>query len=399
MRYRGWRLAALAAVLVALVPLTHARADTKPWVIPPTAFGIHSFHGDPDVPAGSIRMNCSPPWYQVNPAPGVWDWSDADRRMQAADQWVDDVLYVFCGTPLWAAAPVGRPGEHWYGEGSNAPPTHMAYWRQYVTAIVDRYGDRIDAYQMWNEANSRFMWQGTPQFMARMTVAAAAIIRRRDPGAMIVSPSVQLTEARSHRQFASEYLVALARHGWPLDVVSFHTYVQGDESVSVRVPRARAAIRMFRGLGLPPRIQVWDTETNVLREVSRVRQAAYVARTFLDSWRSGVRRTYWYHYTFTRDDFVGIEMRPGDISEEAYRAMARWTVGSSYRGCSQSLGVIACSFTSAAGRAFRILYGNRRSQPYHLSRPARTCVLLADRCHRESGWMLVPVTPTRVSGR
>lgn len=386
----------IALLLTLLATVGGAQAGSGGRTIPPEAFGIHSFHGRPDIPAGAIRLNCSPPWYQVNPAPGVWEWPDADRRMISADSWVGDVMYVFCGTPLWAAAAIDRPDENWYGEGTNAPPRRMSYWRDYVTAIVDRYGDVVDAYQMWNEANSRFMWRGTPRMMARMTVVAADIIEQRDPTATIVAPSVQLTVADSHRQFLREYLAVLARHEWPIDVISMHTYVQGNESVGVRVTRARSAIAFVRGLGLPARVRFWDTETNVLRDVSGTRQAAFVARSFLDSWRSGVTRTYWYHYTFKRDDFVGIEMRPGDISESAYRAIVNWTVRARYFGCAQRFGVVSCRFESPAGRPFRIVYARNLTQPFRLGGRSRTCVLLASSCRVREGWIRVGPTPVRV---
>lgn len=46
-----------------------------------------------------------------------------------------------------------------------------------VEAVVDRYGDRIDAFEVWNEPNLQSYFTGTAQEMVDMTRVVAAAVR------------------------------------------------------------------------------------------------------------------------------------------------------------------------------------------------------------------------------
>lgn len=83
----------------------------------------------------------------------------------------DDILFSFCGTPGSAAKkPLTRPDvQPYWGKYGSAAPAKMSYWRDYVTKFVARFGPRIAAYEVSNEATSPYLWQGTPAEMAAMT--------------------------------------------------------------------------------------------------------------------------------------------------------------------------------------------------------------------------------------
>lgn len=186
---------------------------------------------------------------------------------------------------------------------------------------------------------------------------------------------------------------------WPVDALSVHTYVEGREAPTIRIQRIRRARAVMAAERVPKRMELWDTETNILRDVSKQAQAAYPARAFLDSWRLGIARTYWYLFTLTADDFVGIEMRPGDVSTRAYATIVAWTRGAILRGCRTRFGAVSCRFVRA-GRRFTIVYALRAAAAHRLGRPSVVCPLTApQRCTRKRGWIGVGLVPVRVAAK
>ena len=103
----------------------------------------------------------------------------------------------------------------------------MAHWDAWVTAVVTRYGDRINNYQIWNEANLANFYGGTPTEMAQMTKRAYDIIKANDPDALVVSPSPSTRLTGSFDRFFPEYLTELEKLGWPVDIWAVHTYPDG----------------------------------------------------------------------------------------------------------------------------------------------------------------------------
>ena len=49
--------------------------------------------------------------------------------------------------------------------------------------------------------------------------------------------------------------------------------------------------------------------------------------TFLDGWRTGVRRPYWYLWSADYYSFPGIQMRIGDASTAALNTLGDWVIG------------------------------------------------------------------------
>ena len=78
-----------------------------------------------------------------------------------------------------------------------------------MRAVVNRYGGRIAAYQIWNEANIPQFWRGTPELMADLTARAYAVIKKAQPGAVVVAASTGSRWVKGFTEFYPEYLTAL----------------------------------------------------------------------------------------------------------------------------------------------------------------------------------------------
>lgn len=260
-------------------------------------------------------------WKDVNPAPGVFDFSELDRRIALVNSWGARPVLVLGLTPTWASTNPGAGNGIW-GAGSAYPPVSMDSWRDYVQAVVNRYGNRIAAYEIWNEANLTTFWNGTPAQMAQMTSIASQVIGET---ALVMSPSVT-TRLASGAKFMKPFIDALTIDPSGLDVWTIHTYPRGDAGPG---PEGAAAarrddiVRWQRALAdavgpTSPWLtkQVWDTEVNYgLRgpgaapktDYSDADGATLLQLTYRDSQALGIDKTFWYEFTGYPYDLLGVQ--------------------------------------------------------------------------------------------
>jgi len=189
----------------------------------------------PPKAAGYRLWDMKVAWRDVNPSPGVFDWSILDERIAQVESWGGRPLLVMGLTPRWAAADPSAGDPRW-GAGTASPPADPANWKAYVRAVSERYGDRIGAYELWNEANLRTFWTGTPGQMAELVRIAYPIIKQNSPSATVLSPSVT-TRLSSGGRFTAAFLEALTKQGIsvgnaPFDAFAIHSYPKGNAGVT-----------------------------------------------------------------------------------------------------------------------------------------------------------------------
>jgi hypothetical protein len=250
----------------------------------PNAFGPHSIfppgfeaganlHSNPQLErlramgATWVRLNLD--WEAIQPHVGVWDFSQADASIAAAEKAGLKVYACLLYSPPWAS-PSGK---------SNGVPRHDA-WEAYVSAVARRYGTRVRAYGIWNEPNLDDYWAGNARdYVQVLLLPASAIIHREAPGVLVAGPDLAqvLTGTISVTQFFRE----LKRYGGvkALDVITHHVY--GREDFEGKLLGAK-----FLGLTYRPGLKqvlyqaglankdLWLTETGVnAKDVGEERQA------------------------------------------------------------------------------------------------------------------------------
>lgn len=306
-------------------------------------FGLHTAPGGP-APAlqyGYVRLwDAGVGWNAIEPRRGVFRWDALDDAVTAATVANAKVVYVFGPTPAWA------------GELSTDPPREIADFRQFVDALVSRYGSRIDAYEIWNEPNLQTFYTGSVADLVEMTTAVRSAVRSHGSPSLVLAASTTTRLGSSFYNFGVTYIRALGKAGWPVDGFAFHSYPPASGGPADRV----GGIALFRSmlmLAKAPDLPIYETEVNYglggLQEVTRPvfgsTAQGYLAQTFVEGVRYGVTSIDWYAWTAKPYPLLGVQLDPTAVGNQV---AWRWTfdqlVGSSVRGCVEEGGGVLCGF-------------------------------------------------------
>jgi hypothetical protein len=192
-RSRVLTVAAAAVVAVGLsAPAAHAA--------PPAGLGFTSgasflglddatlnneFGAGRQIGASWVRVVVN--WAAIETAPGVFDWGNTDRVINAATAQGYSVLAVLGGTPGWAQGGVASPLP-------GAVPLDPNTFGAFAGAAAAHLGDRVDSYEVWNEPNIPTFF--APVDAARYTGllrAAYPAIHNADPDATVLSAGLATT--------------------------------------------------------------------------------------------------------------------------------------------------------------------------------------------------------------
>ncbi len=339
----------LASSLIGL-STTSATAVSNP--VLPTQFGMHvpaiAEGVDPGVSYGSIRIwDSGVTWGQVQQAKNKYWWDGLDRAIGNANTQKVSILYVLGSTPKWAATNVKQGN---YPNKGAASMPKIKDWKNWVKAVVNRYGESIDSYQIWNEANLSDFWQGTPKQMADLTKTASKIIRQGDPTAKIVSASTTVRLTPAYQKFFPAYLKELKKANWPVDAIAIHSYPDGRGTPATRATLIEVVNTQLKKSKVPANKELWDTEVNYgIKGPGKIKgqtvsgdvAASWVAQTYLDNLRLGVDRSYWYFWA-PDTARIGIAMQDGTTGAIGYQSAFNW-MHESYFNCASGT-INSCNF-------------------------------------------------------
>ena len=400
-------LLALAATAVAVTTLTApsaaaasapAKAPAAPTVrafgtslvgttVDRSLFGMHVFNVQdgvwPTIPFGALRLwDNETTWSTTEKSKGVFDWSNLDAAVaNAQTHGMGNILYVLAGTPSWATDDPSSGGAAGVLPGAAGMPKDIGDWDDWVRAVATRYKGKINAYQVWNEANLTTFSTGTPAEMAKLTKHAYDIIKSVDPSATVVAPSTGTRLGGPFKKFYPAYLAQLKSMGWPVDVFAAHTYPASKGTPTDRAALAKQWIAMLDAAGAPNK-PLWDTENNYGlagpgplnpdQDINGVKAANWAARTYLDSLRLGISRTYWYAWG-PDNDLVGIQMNAGSPAATAVTTLQDWIVGSTFNGCTGG-NKVTCTFTKD-GKKQQVVWAERGSASFKTTGFSKVCKL------------------------
>jgi hypothetical protein len=317
------------------------------------------------VPVESFRLwDTGTSWLQIEATRGRYDWGSLDRALETSSAaGVSDVLMVLGPTPVWNASSLS--GVQYPVPGAASEPRSLAAWDDFVAAVVDRYAGRITAYQIWNEASLKMFWRGSPAEMADLTERAYRIIKERDPEALVVGASTTVRLLGAFERFFPAYVEELAARDWPVDVLAVHSYPSGVEGPLERARHLRVVDQVLTRLDAPA-LPVWDTELNYglagpgdipRTEIAGDKALLWTVRTYLDSLRFGVDRTYLYIWTPKPYDLLGMQVTNDSGAAAGLRVVQSWVSGGEWGGC-EVTGLVNSCLVRKDGEVAELLWAD-----------------------------------------
>jgi hypothetical protein len=313
-------LAAAMGVLALLVQVASPVAATTVKV-DHRIFGLHdgSMSSLASSGVGSLRLwDVGVTWRDIengyDPLRGtpVYDWTRLDSIVSAARAKHVELTLVLGQTPQkYSTDPAVL---NMKPDASGAPSAALTAFRDYVNAAMSRYGSKIAAYQVWNEANVTDFWKGSEAQMAQLTKLVYAARNAHAPKSLVVSaPMATRIAGQRHwiGRFAKtkvsgtpvwKYIDAVALNLYPL--ASYGARAGGPEDSMKLLAKARS---ILSGAKWPASLPVWNTEVNYglqtgnmhghrARSIPAAEQAANVIRTYVLNAANQVKRVFWYRW-------------------------------------------------------------------------------------------------------
>lgn len=365
------RLLALAAGIAlgfSVLPAVSASAAPR---VTDNLFGMHD--GDPTSwptsPVGSIRLwDSGVNWRDIETSKGVFEFDRLDAQIATARAHGARILLVLGQTPRFHSSKPSQRAS--YGEGAAAMPTR-ASWFTYVKKVVDRYQGRGVDYQVWNEANVEGYWKGSSAEMAKLTKWTSHIVNRHDRAARVVAPALA-TRLTSQRKWLRTFYAQSTggrRVASYVDIVAVNLYPLPKDDPEDSMKLLAASRIMLRAAGVHK--QIWNTEINYgllgggsANNISRRKEAAFVARTYVLNAANGVKRVFWYawdlqHLANTELTYSNDTSLTG--AGVAYDVVQEWLKGTRVQDCSSDRrGTWTCKTTYGDG-VKRIYWNPSRS--------------------------------------
>lgn len=134
-------------------------------------------------PLGVKKARIQSGWAKTEQEPGKYDWAWLDEIIpDMVDQGVEPWVCVCYGNTIY-------PGGGGTGLSGGLPssPEALEAWDAYVGALVDRYQQYVDEWELWNEPRTG-RGEGAVTF-ARFAARTAEVVRRRQPHARLMFPA------------------------------------------------------------------------------------------------------------------------------------------------------------------------------------------------------------------
>jgi len=268
-------------------------------------------------------------WADANPSAGVYSWTVIDEYL--AQMQGKDIVYTFGRTPAWASTVPTAPCT--YRPGQCAPP-NLSAWTDYVTAVVQHVGTKVQYWELWNEPNYGGTWIGDVPTMVMMAKAAYAIIKSINPNAIVLSPCAAGTDGINWmKKFVAD------GGGSAFDVLAFHGYTSPSGIAEGELPVVAGYQPLAQGKPM------WDTEAGWnSTNLTPAQQQAFLARAYLLQWPA-VSRFLWYAYDSTPQWGQMLSSGGQNLVATAYDQVQKWMVGARMSQCVKSGSVYTCQLS------------------------------------------------------
>lgn len=223
---------AVIVLLVAAVSITGVRtARAEAVVAPQDGYGFSvggpmtwmndaDADGELDAAAktGATWMRVLIDWSRVEPMPGAFNWGYVDHWINGALSRGIKVLGLITYTPEWARAP---------GTYFSAPPVDPALYASFAAKVVQRYGDRVSDWELWNEPNLPLFFgfvDNRPQRYTELLKAAYPAIKAVQPNSTVIAAGLSPAFEPDAPPIFVNVMYDLGAKGY-FDAMAMHPYV------------------------------------------------------------------------------------------------------------------------------------------------------------------------------
>ena len=251
---------------------------------------------------GVTNVRILVPWAGVQPLHpdtpfglGAPRWDQLDMVVNAAAERGMGILGVLNSTPVWATnrTPI------------NGQPTDVTRFADFARSVALRYGDKISAYEVWNEPNSAQFWNpldpvaytemlkvtytalkdASAQIGSEITVVGGVVGAGLTWGNATMNP-IDFVQ-RMYDAGADGYFDALSFHPYNYDSkFSVGESLPWREGMPLyQVNRIRELMDSYQDVG-EEQVKIWITEYGVpTNRVSEATQAAFI-RDLIEFWQT-----------------------------------------------------------------------------------------------------------------
>lgn len=223
------------------------------------------------------------PWSEVEQTPGQFSWSygfgatysDFSSMLLLAEKYNLNLVAVLTTGPVFLP--------HQYPGQSVDADEMVKYWQAYVQAVVDRYGDQIDYWEIGNEENNPSEWgkmmyptspdaqaQPEPFLYARLLSTAYQIIKNNDSSDTVILGGLFNSTTSdcntSPTWFLNEINIAGAWNDF--DVIGLHPFWQNNPPEAWM---SRGPSQNIENGSCQPDIPV---QSNLIGEIRKIREFA-----------------------------------------------------------------------------------------------------------------------------
>ena len=196
-------------------------------------------------------------WSEVEKVKGVYGWENTDKAFEIAlKNGITPFITIGGGNKLYSKlSTYDDPAlAEIYGSSPEPPikdPLAMAAFLKFVKATIERYKDKIDYWEVWNEPNHRNYWGSEPdgKEYGKLLVETAKLIKETDSECKVIGGSM----AGIMPQFADDFLsVGSDKY---IDIISYHNYGAVPEE------RVYLAIELWKVINkYNPDLELWQGE-------------------------------------------------------------------------------------------------------------------------------------------
>jgi hypothetical protein len=214
-------------------------------------------------------------WQNVQPRKGVWHWDSLDRHLALVESHGLRWHVKTTGSASWAAP-------------HRFDPPEIDAWREWIGALAERYGDRIEFWEVWNEPNIGF-FKGTVEEYGELQRAAFDTIKAARPGVVVTSGGY--AGMNHHASKPGAFEAALRDYPRAYDWFAYHmhdTFPQFHRDLA----RQLAGLRRKVGAGEVPMV---FTETGFDTRFGERFQAETLLKKMTYAAAIGARSYTWYN--------------------------------------------------------------------------------------------------------